>query len=407
MRILFVHNFYGSEAPSGENQVVKAEIELLTQRGHQVELFARYSDDIRGKGVRGVIQGALATPWNPFSVSALRKKVADFQPDVVHAHNTFPLISPAIFPALRGRTARVLTLHNYRLFCAAGVPLRDGLVCTECLDKHHPGPALLHGCYRGSRIATLPLAASIGLHRLRGTWTQDVDAFIALTEFQRATMSRAGLPADKVHIKPNFYPGYPEVVPWEARADKVVFVGRLSDEKGVRDLIKAWRQWGAAAPLLRIVGDGPLRAELQNMAADGSVQFMGQLDSAAAQAEIANARLLILPSVCFEGFPMVVREAFAYGTPVAVSRLGALPSIVRDGACGALFNPADYVSLLTEVRLLWERPNTLHTLAAAARSEFESCYTEAMNYRILMDIYQRAISTSSTSPAASAVSQQR
>lgn len=394
IRVLMVHNFYGSSAPSGENQVVKAEMDLLQARGHQVELFARHSDDIRAKGLRGAIKGAMATPWNPYSARALAKKALDFRPDVVHAHNTFPLISPAIFPRLRGMAARVLTLHNYRLFCAAGVPLRNGHVCTQCLDRHHPGPSLLHGCYRESRVATLPLAANIALHRARGTWKHDVDAFIALTSFQHALMCQSGLPGERVHVKPNFYPGRPTSVPWELRSNCAVFVGRLSDEKGVRDLIKAWMQWGANAPELRIIGDGPLRAELEAIAAGGAIKFMGQLSSAAAQAEIAHARLLVLPSICYEGFPMVVREAFAYGTPVAVSRLGALPGIVREGACGALFHPSDYVSLLTEVRFLWEQPNKLQALANAARSEFEACYTEETNYQLLMNIYQQAMTAS-------------
>jgi glycosyltransferase involved in cell wall biosynthesis len=250
IKILLLHNFYRSASPSGENQVFEMERALLERRGHQVEVLTRHSDEIAGQGMRGAIKGAASTPWNPFSARELRKRIASFGPDVVHVHNTFSLLSPAVFPAARG-TARVLTLHNYRLFCAAAIPMRDGRVCTDCLDQRSVLPALRFGCYRGSRVATVPMAASIALHRCRGTWNKDVEAFIALSEFQRHRFVDAGLPTERVHVKPNFYPGNPVMVPWRERADRVVFVGRLSAEKGVRTLLRAWAQWGERAPPLR------------------------------------------------------------------------------------------------------------------------------------------------------------
>src|SRR3954463_5671491 len=226
-RILLAHNYYGSSAPSGENQAFDLEKALLERRGHEVRVYSRHSDEIRGRGALGVLQGALATPWNPRSVRAIRRVIDEFQPDVVHVHNTFPLISPAIFPGIASRAARVLTLHNYRLFCPAGIPLRDGKPCTECLDRKSVLPALRYGCYRGSRLATAPLALGVSLNRRRGVWENDVDAFIALTDFQREMMVAAGLPAHKVLVKPNFYPGQPQRIPWTSRRQGVVFAGRL------------------------------------------------------------------------------------------------------------------------------------------------------------------------------------
>ena len=244
MKVLLVHNFYGSTAPSGEGQVFNAEKALLLSRGHEVEEFTRHSDEIRAKGFSGTIQGALATPWNPWMARALQKKVESFRPDVVHVHNTFPLISPSIFHAIGHRAARVLTLHNYRLFCPAAIPMRQGRVCTDCLDSHSAWPALQHGCYRDSRLATLPLAVSVGLHRQLGTWKNQVDAFITLSDFQRKLMTESGLPAARVHVKPNFYPGLPPVISWHERAPYVVFAGRLGAEKGLVNLLRAWRAWG-------------------------------------------------------------------------------------------------------------------------------------------------------------------
>jgi glycosyltransferase involved in cell wall biosynthesis len=393
-RILLGHNFYASTAPSGENQVYEVEHALLLKHGHAVEVFNRHSDEIRARGPAGVVMGAFATPWNPWMARAVQKRVEQSQIDLVHVHNTFPLLSPAIFHAIGKRAARVLTLHNYRLFCPAAIPMRDGRVCTQCLDKRSPIPAMVHGCYRGSRVATLPLAVSVGLHRALGTWTNEVDAFICLSEFQRNMMVKAGLPAEKVHVKPNFYPGNPAPVPWAQRKPCVVFAGRLSAEKGVVNLLRTWQAWGAGAPELVMVGDGDLRPELERMAVGLPVKFLGQLVAAQAQAEIANARLQILPSECFEGFPMVVREAFAFGTPAAVSNLGPLPSIVVHGQSGVVFEPGNPQALLGVVRTTWETPGLLERLGHGARAEFEVKYTEEANYATLMNIYKQAIEVS-------------
>ena len=392
MKVLLVHNFYGSGAPSGENQVFEAEENLLRVHGDSVSVFRRHSDEIRSLGILGAARGALATCWNPWMTVAIRQSVVALRPDVVHVHNTFPLISPGIFHAVGEQVARVLTLHNYRLFCAAAIPMREGNPCTECLDRRSAWPAVKFGCYRGSRIATLPLAASVAIHRVMATWTREVDAFITLSEFQRKRMAEAGLPLDKVHVKPNFYPGWPPVRQWAERRPCVVFAGRLTAEKGVTHLLQAWKAWGAEAPELRIVGDGDLRVELTEMAAGLPVNFVGQVSSERAQAEIAAARLLVLPSVCFEGFPMVVREAFAFGTPLAVSDIGPLPSIVEKNVSGLVFAPASPESLLREVRAAWESPDLLERLGRGARMEFETKYTEDANYRMLMAIYDQAIS---------------
>jgi len=394
VKILLTHSLYSSKTPSGENQVFTDEHSLLKNNNHTLDIFTRRSDVIYSKGNTGVIQAALGTPWNPCMSKAIRERVKTFKPDIVHVHNTFPLISPSIFSAIGKRAARVLTLHNYRLYCPAAIPMRDGRVCTQCLDKRSPIPSLIHGCYRGSRIATLPLAVSVGLHRALGTWTKEVDAFICLSEFQRNLMIEAGLPAEKVHVKPNFYPGNPVVIPWVERKPCVVFAGRLTAEKGVVSLLRAWQLWGEAAPELRLVGDGDLRPELEKMAKGLPVTFLGQVNAKEAQREIASASLQVLPSESFEGFPMVVREAFAFGTPAAVSNLGPLPTIVEHMKSGITFEPANPASLLQEIRAAWETPGLLEHLGHGARKEFEAKYTEEANYTMLMDIYQKAIEVS-------------
>lgn len=396
MKILLIHNFYGSSAPSGENTVYEAERDLLRRHGHEVVEFTRHSDEIRGQGAWGVLKGALATPWNPFSAARLRRVLAQERPDVLHVHNSFPLLSPSIFHAARSfPTATVLTLHNYRTFCTAGIPERNGIPCTECLDHRSVLPGLHYGCYRGSRLATLPMAAMIALHRQLGTWRTCVDSYIALTDFQKTTMAAAGLPLERIQVKPHFYAAPPLPVPWGTREPKAVYIGRLGDYKGVHILIEAWCRWGSAAPPLEIIGEGPERERLERMVRAGQgntrIHFSGQLPFDEVQGRLARAQLLLLPSLCFEGFPMVIREAFALGVPVAGSRLGSIPCIVDDGINGLLFEPGNPQSLLDVVSQAWQTTGQLEKMGNTARRAFDTLYTEDVNYSRLMEIYQAAI----------------
>jgi glycosyltransferase involved in cell wall biosynthesis len=393
MKVLLAHCYYASGAPSGENRVVEAERRLLEAHGDQVFEFFRHNEELNANGVLGKLTAGLSAVWNPSAAGAIRRAATRLLPDVVHVHNTFPLLSPSIFRGVGRRAARVLTLHNYRIFCAAAAPMRDGKVCTLCLDGRSAAPAVRHACYRQSRVATLPVAASIALHRRLGTWANHVDAFIALSEFQRELMVRSGLPRERVHVKHNFVPGAPRPGEWSRRRG-VVFAGRLSAEKGVATLLQAWRLWGREAPELRIVGDGALRGDLESAAEGLNVRFLGELPPEATSQEIAQAHLLVLPSQSFETFGLVVAEAFSVGTPVAVSAIGALPSIVREGDNGVLFPPGDPASLLAAVRQAWQDEPLLKRLGAGGRRSFEALYTEEANYAALMRIYERAIEAS-------------
>lgn len=374
--------------------MVDSELRMLRDHGHEVCIADKHSDTIRQRGISGSVIGGLSTPWNAIAQRQLRRLIEAYQPDVVHVHNSFPLWSPAVFYAIPKGVARVMTLHNYRLFCAAGVPVRNGKICTLCLDRRGSFPALKYGCYRDSRIATAPLAVSVALHRTLRTWQRKIDRFITLTQFQKNDMDAAGLPVERIRVKPNFYPGNPVPVQWEKRHRQIVFVGRLSREKGVDILLDAWKQWGTHAPELIVVGDGPDRASLESSARSSignRISFRGLLSSEEAQRVIAESRLLVVPSTCYEGFPMVIREAFAFGTPVAASKIGALPSIVREEVNGVVFTPGDCQSLLRVLKTIWANEERLQHLSEGARREFESFYTEDQNYRLLMEIYTEAI----------------
>lgn len=396
MKVVLAHNYYGSSAPSGENAVFEAEAALLRQRGHTVMELTRRSDEIRDQGLWGSIRGALSTPWNPFSKREAERLLRRMAPDIFHVHNSFPLLSPAVFYAARkAETATILTLHNFRTFCAAGIPMRGERPCTECLEGRSVKPALRHRCYRGSLAATIPMAAMICLHRRLRTWETQVDAFIALTTFQRDIFCGAGLPRERVFVKPHFYPNPPEPLPWAEREAKVIFIGRLGAEKGCHILIEAWRRWGPEAPRLEVIGDGPERLRLEAFAAgtglSEKVAFRGQLSFEEVQVSLKKARLLVSPSLCFETFGMVALEAYALGVPVAASRLGSMPSLVDEGNTGTLFEAGDPDDLLNKVKNAWAATQILAAWGAAARNEFERNFTAEANYKILMQIYDDAI----------------
>jgi glycosyltransferase involved in cell wall biosynthesis len=395
MRILLVHNFYGSSAPSGENRVVLEERDLLREAGHEIIEHFAYSDTVRDRGLLPLLKTALQVPWNHAARRRLARRVREVQPDIVHVHNVFPLFSPAIFGAAAGGRAAVIhTLHNYRVFCPGALLLRDNRVCTDCVERRSVIPALEHGCYRRSRLATAPLAACVALHRALGTYQRHVDAFIALTEFQKEQLSKAGLPPERIFVKANCLPSMVEPVPWEQREEKCVFVGRISREKGVRVLLDAWAAWGPSAPQLQIIGDGPELEELRSAAPTrvaGRISFCGQKSPEDTQALLSRARVLIMPSICYEGFPLVFREAVGYGVPVIASRIGALPELVEAHGSGRLFEAGNAQSLQQVLSSLWRDDSALRAISTAASAEARARYSPQANLAAFDAIYGLAL----------------
>jgi glycosyltransferase involved in cell wall biosynthesis len=391
MRVLLVHSHYRTDSPSGELQVFLAEKKLLESNGFQIDTFELYSDKFIKLGPISKILASILICWNPFTYFAIRRKIAKFNPDVVHVHNIFPWISAAIFYAIKRPVVRILTLHNYRIVCPAAIPARQGKVCVECIDRRSVWPAVRHACYRGNRMATLPLAASVALHRKLGTWTKQVDAFIALSEFQKEMMIDAGLPADRIYIKPNFVNESNTPKPWVARKNRALFVGRLSEEKGIITLIKAWALWGDAAPELYIIGDGIIRSKLEAMAKGLKVHFLGSLSNEETRASIADSRLLLVPSEWFEGFAIVLIEGFSLGTPVAASNIGPLPFIVQDEVNGIIFKPNDPEALYNKISKVYYDNKYMKRISLEAHKSYTNFYNPEVNLKQLTSIYRQTI----------------
>lgn len=317
MRILLVHNYY--QHRSGEEVVFDAEAKLLEARGHIVTRFTRHNDAVGGMGRLAL---ACATVWNRAAYQEIRVLLRQKRPDIVHFHNTLPLISPAAYYATRAEGVPVVqTLHNYRLVCPNALLFRDGHVCEDCMGKFVPWPGVVHACYRNSRVASGAIATMLSVHRGMRTWTRMVNVYVALSEFAREKFIRGGLPTEKVVVKPNFVDLDPGV--GERKGGYALYVGRLSPEKGLDTLLAAWQRVAGKVPL-KIVGDGPLADRVASAAREiGDVQWLGQQSRDKVLALMRNAFALIVPSVWYETFALVVAEAYAVGLPVIASRLGA------------------------------------------------------------------------------------
>ena len=386
MKILLVHNFYGSSAPSGENQVFKNEKKMLEENGHDVITYVTNSDELRNAGVLGKIKGGLLTPWNPQTIKKIRKIVYNFEPQIAHVHNTFPIISPSVFVGLSDvKTA--LTFHNYRYFCPNGIPMRNGKLCTKCMDRGTTIYALKHGCYRKSRLASVPLVAASGIIKSKKILQNYVQGYIVFSEFQKTKLIQQGLDEEKIFIKPNFNEVQSTYDNFDSRDDKVVFVGRLSEEKGINDLLIAWQKLENSGIKLEIIGDGnDLDQYVMMSKKSKSIKFLGKLSHSETQLHISKAKLLVVPSRWYEGFPMVLTEAFANGTPVAVSNLGPLPEIVRS-AKGAVFENSNPNSLYNSLTTLLNDDKLLRLMSISGRDYYLKNLTKEQNYKSLMRIY--------------------
>jgi glycosyltransferase involved in cell wall biosynthesis len=389
VKVLLVHNTY--QQPGGEDVVFEQEARMLRNAGHQVILYQRSNWEVQAYHGLQKIRLAKGTIWASDTRRDFLNLLRDQKPDVVHAHNTFMMISPSVYSACYEEKVPVVqTLHNYRLLCPAATLFRNGKVCEECV-----GGSLLHSvqhaCYHKSRPTTAVVALMLAAHRLRGTWEREITSYVALTDFSRSKFIEGGLPPDKIFVKPNFVD--PDPGARTADGDYALFVGRLSPEKRVSTVLAAWKRLRLAIPI-RVLGGGPDRAQLEAQAVqDGlaTVTFLGQVPREQTLAAINNARFLVFSSEWYENFPVTIAEAFACRTPVIASRMGAMKEIVSEGRTGLFFSPGDPDDLAEKVEWAWSHPDEMRAMGVEARKEYELKYTAEKNYPMLMEIYQRAI----------------
>jgi len=382
-RVLIVHNAY--QQAGGEDSVVADEVALLKRKGHDVFEMRRDNHELSGMGRASL---AVQTLWSARTHREALEILARCDPCVVHVHNTLPLVSASLYWACeRAGVPVVQTLHNFRLACPQAMFLREGRVCESCLGRM-PLPALRHGCYRDSRAQTAVVVGMLALHRGLGTYRNKVSRYIALNEFCRAKFVQAGLPAQRILVKPNFAAIDRDPAGLERRG--FLFVGRLAPEKGIDVLAGALA--GCPDLQLRVAGTGVGAVALAERA---GVTMLGALDSAQVQAEMRAAVALVLPSIWYENFPRSLVEAFGAGLPVIASNMGAMAELVEPGVTGLLFEPGDEQALRDALRWAERHPARMAEMGANARARFEALYTPDINYKRLMEIYRSAIDDAS------------
>lgn len=389
MKILLVHNTY--QEAGGEDIAFEEERQLLEHHGHRTIAYVRSNDEMEQYSVFQRIRLLKRI----ISAEDSKKEICEIlraeKPDLVHVHNTFLMVSPSVYEACREAAVPVLqTLHNYRLLCPAASLYRDGHVCEECCQRGL-WRSVLHGCYRDSRATTAAVALMLQVHRQRRTWQESVSGYLALTQFTRQKFIEGGLPGEKIYVKPHFV--HPDPGERSTPGNSALFAARLSEEKGISTLLRAWERLRSSIPLV-IVGDGPMRQQLEAEAAEKSlrhVTFRGRLSVSETRAAIKQAAFLIVPSGCYETFSMNIVEAYACGTPVLCSRLGAMQENVADHRTGLHFTPGDVEDLVQKVEWAWTHPAELAAMGREARREYETRYTPERNYSLLMEIYQRTV----------------
>jgi glycosyltransferase involved in cell wall biosynthesis len=394
LKILLIHNSY--QKKGGEEILFETERRLLAAQGHEVLEYRRTNDEIRHATTFDKITLPLRAVWAWDSYSDVRKICEEKRPAVALVFNTLPLVSPAVIYACHiAKVPIIQHIQNYRLICAAGTMFRNGRVCQECLD-HGAWRGVRHACYRGSRLATATVTTHTAVHKTAKTWSRKVDAFIAPSAFIRDFAVRGGIPRDKIYLKPNCVEPDPgRRGEWE---DFVLFAGRLSPEKGVLTLLRAWAQLDRHIQL-RIAGDGPLRGELEAFAGNSGMKnviFLGALPHEEVLSLMKRARLFVFPAEGYEGFPMTVVEALACGAVIAASDLGAIREVLREGETGYFFTAGNPTSLAERVASLWTSAE-LRRVSALARAEYESKYTAETNHDQFLAIVRRVTAIDSQS----------
>ena len=388
MKILQIHNFYNT--PGGECSVVRAEQRLLEANGHTVQQFIVDSGKISGQSLGCKALSFLQIPYN-FQVSrSLARFLQDNRPDVAHVHNVFPLLSPSVYVVLKhARIPVVQTIHNYRFLCPNGTFFTQGHVCQACL---HEGltAAIKNKCMRDSRIVSAMYAAAIGLAWRTGNLPNNIDRYIALNQFGAELLAAGGIPLERIRVCGNFVERFAEAP--SAKASYILYLGRLSPEKGLWTLIKAMHKTPPGI-VLKIAGTGPLEQALKEHVGSHelNVEFLGFVAGNEKEQLISRAICTVTPSEWYENFPISVLESLALGTPVVASRIGGLPEMIDQEVSGGLFTPGSADELAEAISRLVEKRGETNSMAAGAIDVALSRFGPNAHMKCLLNIYQEAM----------------
>jgi len=387
LKVLLVHNYY--KIAGGEDKVFEQEAQLLRSKGHEVITYLKDNKT----GIRSIfhkISLLFTTHYNQGEKKRMTKILSENRPHIVHVHNFFPLFSPSIFEACYDANIPVVfTLHNFRLLYPNGLLFNKSKMDLRTI-KGSAYLTIKDRVYRNSFLQTLVVAHMIEYHKKHDTWNQLVNGFICLTNFSRDIYKEWGIDERKLHVKPNFIVKEHQEAP-NVILDQFVCIGRLSEEKGIDFLVRAWKNADIKSKLI-IIGDGELMKKLMEESNNyDPICFAGKLDNKAALKTLACSKALIFPSICYEGFPLTIVESFSLGVPVISSNFGNQGIIVEHENNGLLFEKGVESDLISQVDRINKDSDFRKLLSENCVKDFESKYSEEKNYEMLMQIYDRLI----------------
>jgi glycosyltransferase involved in cell wall biosynthesis len=391
MKVLLIHNFYKN--PGGEDTHVIQMKNILEKKGHIVVPYFMYSKDIDGYSIW---QKTLLALKNVFSLRSYRKIIKLFKeenPDIAQVYNVTPLISPSVYFGLKEMNIPTIQIiQNFRYMCPNGLFLtRSGQTCEKCKNGNFIN-AIIRKCYRNSYLQTIAQSINLYSHRKLGTFSKKIDIFVTTSEFSRKKFIESGLSPNKI-MTINGFIDVDDLEPsWDSN-NYAVYMGRLSQEKGIYTLLKAFKEISSLD--LKIIGEGPIRKELESyVSKEGkkNIKFLGYIKGQKRFDILRRAKFMILPSECYDTFPFVVLESFALGTPVIGSKIGGIAEQIENGKNGLLFHPKDHFELQKEIKTLIENPDLVHSMRKYARKSAEERYSQEVGYNHFMEVYSQLIS---------------
>lgn len=382
MRIAVIHADYLE--PGGETVSSRSEVRTLVDAGHEVFEYERTNRDFAD---RSSVRQIADLIYNRDVRRELASVFSAFRPDVVHCNNLFPSLSPSVYYAASASGAAIVqTLRNYRISCPSSTFFRNGAPCYDCLGKKLAAPGIRHACYRDSRPATAGVATMTALHHAAGTWDM-IDAYILLSQRSKALLSRSGLPVERFHVKYNVVHPVPD--PGTGTGGFFLFVGRLTAEKGVNEVLEAAR----TSPLpVHVVGNGALGPVVARAAERGLLRWTPYLEHSQVLTLMGQARATLALPQWDEPFGRTVAESLAAGTPVVCTDAGALPELVQDGRSGRCIPVRDPEALHKALHELAEMAEPQYAAwRSEARRRYESVLSSAAGTARLESIYEAAI----------------
>lgn len=398
MKILAIHNFHRKGSASGDDQVYKSETELLENKGQKVVKYTVSNDSFDDAGLVGKILSAFGMLWSFKNYKGIKEIIEKENPDVVHVHTFFPLLSPAILYAAKKCNKKVVaTLHDTRLICPCAISLRDNKTCDLCGDGKYYR-MVKYKCYKNSSLYSLIVATIFKFHRLCRTFYEQIDRYICLNDNQIKQLGEIGFEKEKIVKKYNFVKDVDEGMfdnELQGLPDRyVVYYGRLGVEKGIHMLEKVWESL-PDIPLV-VMGGGPLEEDFAGWAKQHpNVNYMGYVEHKKCLNIVKNAQFIVFPSICYEGCSMVVIETESLGKPIIATDLGFAREAIIEGKNGLKIELANVEQWVKSIQGLWRNPYLIEEMGVAARRDYEEKYMPEDNYNQLMAIYNDLLSEES------------